>query len=171
MTDTQPSTIDASLASNAVHAGLEKAISMVEEDDIEASCWTRTQDALLDAWDDVSRILSGETQLVSAKPTQLRPKRRVFVNMSLPDSYMDLAGFPTVTYPPNKIRTSKYTPWTFLPKFLFEQFRRIANSTFSFIVHEGLTKKSSFWSWPSLKLSQSLQSQIPSLRFFHCLLF
>ncbi len=108
--------------------GLEKAISMVEEDDYDISCLNRTQDALWDAWDGLGRLLSGETQLVSTKPTQLRPKRRVFVNMPLPDSYLDLAGFPTVEYPGNKIRTSKYTPWTFIPKFLFEQFRRIANS-------------------------------------------
>lgn len=55
------------------------------------------------------------------------PRRRVFVNLPLPDSFLDAAGFPTVEYPANKIRTSKYTVFTFLPKNLWEQFHRIAN--------------------------------------------
>ncbi|KAI9257440.1 hypothetical protein BY458DRAFT_588874 [Sporodiniella umbellata] len=50
--------------------------------------------------------------------------RRVFVNMPLPEYY------ERPLYASNKIRTSKYTVVTFVPKNLFEQFRRPANLYF-----------------------------------------
>jgi hypothetical protein len=34
----------------------------------------------------------------------------------------------------NKLKTSRYTPWNFLPKNLFEQFRRLSNVYFTLIV-------------------------------------
>ncbi|KAJ3166505.1 hypothetical protein HDU88_003374 [Geranomyces variabilis] len=39
-----------------------------------------------------------------------------------------------IWWPPNKIRTAKYTPLTFIPRNLFEQFRRLANVYFLFTV-------------------------------------
>ncbi|KAH7104048.1 phospholipid-translocating P-type ATPase [Auriculariales sp. MPI-PUGE-AT-0066] len=43
-------------------------------------------------------------------------------------------GEPIVRYLRNKIKTSKYTPLTFVPKNLFEQFRRVANLYFLMLV-------------------------------------
>ncbi|KAI8099992.1 uncharacterized protein BX664DRAFT_382450 [Halteromyces radiatus] len=56
--------------------------------------------------------------------------RRVFFNLPLPTYEKDKRGHPKKTYVTNKIRTSKYTWWTFIPKNLFEQFRRAANMYF-----------------------------------------
>ncbi|KAL7420806.1 phospholipid transporting ATPase [Cryptotrichosporon argae] len=60
-------------------------------------------------------------------------RRQVFVNMALPAS-LQTAGEPTVRYVRNKVRTSKYTVFTFVPKNLFEQFRRAANIYFLILV-------------------------------------
>ncbi|KAI8375650.1 hypothetical protein EDC96DRAFT_541090 [Choanephora cucurbitarum] len=56
--------------------------------------------------------------------------RRVFVNLPLPDYELDNKGRPLQKYASNRIRTSKYTILTFVPKNLFEQFRRPANLYF-----------------------------------------
>ncbi|KAI9494577.1 hypothetical protein BDB00DRAFT_817387 [Zychaea mexicana] len=56
--------------------------------------------------------------------------RRVFVNLPLPKYELDKHSNPKRQYVTNKVRTSKYTLWTFVPKNLFEQFRRAANMYF-----------------------------------------
>ncbi|CAO3632171.1 unnamed protein product [Cunninghamella echinulata] len=56
--------------------------------------------------------------------------RRVFFNLPLPNYEKDKKGQPKKRYVTNRIRTSKYTWWTFIPKNLFEQFRRAANLYF-----------------------------------------
>ncbi|CAO3598046.1 unnamed protein product [Absidia cylindrospora] len=65
--------------------------------------------------------------------------RRVFFNLPPPDDNnvndsnknKNIFGRRTKRgYVTNKIRTSKYTWWTFIPKNLFEQFRRWANAYF-----------------------------------------
>ncbi|CAG8460212.1 3021_t:CDS:2 [Paraglomus occultum] len=66
--------------------------------------------------------------------TQTLPKRRVYVNTPLPPSEIDHNGDPIMYFVPNKIRTAKYTIFTFLPKNLYEQFRRVANMYFLFLV-------------------------------------
>lgn len=59
-------------------------------------------------------------------------KRSVVFNLPLPEEYLDPeTGKPTTTYSRNKIRTTKYTPLTFLPKNIFNQFvHNIANIYF-----------------------------------------
>ncbi|KAK0531607.1 phospholipid transporting ATPase [Tilletia horrida] len=58
-------------------------------------------------------------------------RRRVYLNVPLTQSETRKGTTdPAVRYPRNKVRTSKYTLVTFLPRFLFEQFRRIANIYF-----------------------------------------
>ncbi|KAJ3105718.1 hypothetical protein HDU97_007695 [Phlyctochytrium planicorne] len=44
-------------------------------------------------------------------------------------THASVSGFPS-----NKVRTSKYTIWTFIPKNLFEQFRSVANFYFTSLV-------------------------------------
>ncbi|KAJ3178458.1 hypothetical protein HDU87_003532 [Geranomyces variabilis] len=56
------------------------------------------------------------------------PPRTIHVNVPIaPDQ-------ARIWWPPNKIRTAKYTPFTFIPRNLFEQFRRLANVYFLFTV-------------------------------------
>ncbi|KAF0478018.1 phospholipid-translocating P-type ATPase [Gigaspora margarita] len=53
-------------------------------------------------------------------------ERQVFANIPIPEDKGQAKG----KYVSNKIITSKYNIWTFLPKNLFEQFRRAANMYF-----------------------------------------
>ncbi|KAK9720781.1 hypothetical protein K7432_003913 [Basidiobolus ranarum] len=59
--------------------------------------------------------------------------RRVYVNINLPSSALNRHGLPKTQFASNRIRTSKYTVLSFIPKNLFEQFRRIANVYFLFL--------------------------------------
>ncbi|ORY91437.1 hypothetical protein BCR43DRAFT_479794 [Syncephalastrum racemosum] len=56
--------------------------------------------------------------------------RRVFVNLPLPKYELRKNGKPKNEFVSNKVRTSRYTVWSFAPKNLFEQFRRAANMYF-----------------------------------------
>ncbi|CAI2164735.1 15565_t:CDS:2 [Funneliformis geosporum] len=64
--------------------------------------------------------------------------RRIYSNIDLPKDDLDRKGRPKAKYVTNKIVTSKYTMWTFLPKNLFEQFRRAANLYFLFMAILGM---------------------------------
>lgn len=61
-------------------------------------------------------------------------RRALYVNLPLPSDLLNHKGDPIVRYVRNKVRTSKYTIITFLPKNLFEQFRRAANIYFLALV-------------------------------------
>ncbi|KAI8331238.1 hypothetical protein BC941DRAFT_439399 [Chlamydoabsidia padenii] len=82
------------------------------------------------------RLLSKDKLLKkkSAFPTASTERRTIYVNMDLPPEELDDYGQPTHSFLGNKIRTAKYTWYTFLPKNLFEQFRGIANLYFLFLV-------------------------------------
>ncbi|KAJ2072233.1 phospholipid transporting ATPase [Coemansia sp. S155-1] len=60
-------------------------------------------------------------------------RRTVYVNVGLPPSELDGHG-RAPQYPANQIRTAKYTVVSFVPKNLFEQFRRAANMYFLFLL-------------------------------------
>ncbi|KAI9018386.1 hypothetical protein DFJ74DRAFT_621862 [Hyaloraphidium curvatum] len=66
----------------------------------------------------------------SLQPVTVPARRRIFVNLPQPDSFLDAAGFPSVQFPSNEVSTAKYSIITFLPKNLWEQFHRIANVFF-----------------------------------------
>ncbi|KAF9277994.1 hypothetical protein BGZ88_000862 [Linnemannia elongata] len=68
-----------------------------------------------------------------------KDSRRVFVNIPPPAQYLDKNGLPKLTFGSNRINTAKYTTLTFLPKNLFEQFRRVANMFFLFMAIIQLT--------------------------------
>ncbi|KAJ4469887.1 phospholipid-transporting ATPase 1 [Lentinula aciculospora] len=75
--------------------------------------------------------LPQETVETGAPSTEVPGARRnVYVNHSLGHSEFDQNGEPIARYKRNKVRTSKYTIVTFIPKNLFEQFRRVANIFF-----------------------------------------
>lgn len=63
-------------------------------------------------------------------------KRTVVFNKRLPEEFLDPeTGMPTTNYPRNKIRTTKYTPISFLPKNISNQFfHNIANIYFLILI-------------------------------------
>ncbi|SCV04284.1 LAMI_0H14884g1_1 [Lachancea mirantina] len=56
--------------------------------------------------------------------------RSIYYNMELPETMLDEEGKPATHYARNKIRTTKYTPLSFLPKNIFLQFNNVANIYF-----------------------------------------
>ncbi|EGN94457.1 hypothetical protein SERLA73DRAFT_96604 [Serpula lacrymans var. lacrymans S7.3] len=72
---------------------------------------------------------------VSSSATQIPGVRRnVYLNMLPTAMEVDQHGEPLVRYGRNKIRTSRYTLLSFLPKNLYEQFHRISNVYFLALV-------------------------------------
>lgn len=66
-------------------------------------------------------------------------QRRIYINMQLPQDMIDPeTGLPAKDYTRNKIRTTKYTPLSFIPKNLYYQFQNVANIFFLFIVILGV---------------------------------
>ncbi|KAG5734631.1 putative phospholipid-transporting ATPase DNF1 [Termitomyces sp. T112] len=72
---------------------------------------------------------------VGAGPSKVSGLRRnVYVNYPLSAMEVDQHGEPVVRFPRNKVRTTKYSIITFVPKNLYEQFRRVANLFFLALV-------------------------------------
>jgi phospholipid-translocating ATPase len=65
----------------------------------------------------------------------MQQRRNIYVNMKLPSSEYDYKGHQIHhNYASNRVRTAKYTPLSFVPKNLFEQFRNVANLYFLLMV-------------------------------------
>ncbi|KAF9556878.1 phospholipid-transporting ATPase 1 [Agrocybe pediades] len=74
---------------------------------------------------------------VEAQPSGPRipgARRNVYVNHPLSAMEVDHDGEPKARFVRNKVRTTKYTILTFVPKNLYEQFRRVANLFFLSLV-------------------------------------
>ena len=59
----------------------------------------------------------------------MQTRRKIYVNMKVPEEDLEEANYVS-----NRVRTAKYTPISFIPKNLFEQFRNVANLYFLFLV-------------------------------------
>ncbi|KAJ7444617.1 phospholipid-transporting ATPase 1 [Mycena galericulata] len=77
---------------------------------------------------------AGDDDAAEGKVKPEGRRRNVYVNTPLPRGEVDSNGDPLVRYPRNKVRTTKYTIVTFIPRNLYEQFRRIANLFFLTLV-------------------------------------
>ncbi|EUC67649.1 phospholipid-translocating P-type ATPase [Rhizoctonia solani AG-3 Rhs1AP] len=80
--------------------------------------------------------MPSEAPQPASQPTSqpVGERRTIYVNQPLPQSEKRSNGDPITRYVRNKVRTSKYTIVTFIPKNLYEQFRRIANLYFLALV-------------------------------------
>ena len=88
-----------------------------------------------DAGGDYDDNDNNELQRTASTSSYMQQRRNIYVNMKLPPSeYNDKGKRIQSHYVSNRIRTAKYTPLTFVPKNLFEQFRNVANLYFLFVV-------------------------------------
>ncbi|KIX09872.1 uncharacterized protein Z518_00953 [Rhinocladiella mackenziei CBS 650.93] len=76
---------------------------------------------------------SEESPMDEQKPEKGSQERTIYVNQPLPPEAKTEEGHIKAQYARNKIRTSKYTPLSFVPKNLWFQFHNIANVYFLFI--------------------------------------
>lgn len=70
----------------------------------------------------------------SALENEADRSRNIYFNRPLPRDGVDENGAPLEDFARNKIRTTKYTPLSFIPKNLVYQFKNIANMYFLLIV-------------------------------------
>ncbi|KAG0241368.1 hypothetical protein B0O80DRAFT_485445 [Mortierella sp. GBAus27b] len=84
------------------------------------------------------RVMTRADTKISLRKSK-KDSRRVFVNIPPPSQYLDKTGAPKLSFGSNRIKTAKYTTLSFLPKNLFEQFRRVANMFFLFMAIIQLT--------------------------------
>lgn len=110
--------------------GLRRQVSIAEPGHVKNTDTTTGQP--------LRRGLTRADTKISLRKTK-KDSRRVFVNIPPPAQYLDSNGLPKTTYGSNRINTAKYTTLTFLPKNLFEQFRRVANMFFLFMAIIQLT--------------------------------
>ena len=86
-----------------------------------------TSETRIDDTHEGSEILDGDGE-------QMTSNRKIFFNIPLPLELTDEDGNNLANFGRNKIRTSKYTPLTFVPKNLWYQFHNIANVYFLFLI-------------------------------------
>lgn len=116
--------------------GVGVAFDSAQKDDTPHSATADVEEAAEQTTkDEISSAGSSLDQGVKKGKRKPAKRRNVYLNIA-PTSLqeVDKKGEPLARYPRNKVRTSKYTIITFLPRFLSEQFRRLANVYFLFLV-------------------------------------
>lgn len=84
--------------------------------------------------DDTDRQDDGLRRMETGS-SYMQLRRNIYVNMKIPSTEYDVKGRRIDHhYASNLVRTAKYTPISFVPKNLFEQFRNVANLYFLFLV-------------------------------------
>jgi hypothetical protein len=87
-----------------------------------------------------SSHVAKETQHDHSEGNEDPPGRKVFFSVPLPNDMVSPEnGLPLTHYPRNKIRTTKYTPLSFVPKNLYYQFQNVANIFFFLIAVLGVS--------------------------------
>lgn len=82
---------------------------------------------------------SDATSIAETNNPEKTDTHRVYFNLPLPEDMIDEeTGGPARIYPRNKVRTTKYTPLSFIPKNMYNQFSNVANIYFLFIVILGV---------------------------------
>lgn len=86
--------------------------------------------------DPIEELIGNENE--ATDETGMRNKadelRNIYFNQPLPQDMLDEDNKPLANYPRNKIRTTKYTPLTFLPKNILLQFHNFANIYFLILI-------------------------------------
>jgi len=79
------------------------------------------------AWYD--KLAAFNVESLFSRHREPGPPRTIFLNEDLPPEYLGKNNKPKKEhiYTTNQVITSKYTIFTFLPRNLLEQFRRVAN--------------------------------------------
>ncbi|KAI8373465.1 hypothetical protein EDC96DRAFT_499461 [Choanephora cucurbitarum] len=84
---------------------------------------------------DNSRSNNNDLRRMDSTSSYMQLRRNIYVNMELPAcEYDEKGGRIQHNFASNRVRTAKYTPISFIPKNLFEQFRNVANLYFLFLV-------------------------------------
>ena len=78
--------------------------------------------------------MNDKTPMGQAPEKVKQEDRKIWMNIPLPDEAKTEEGYNKQVFVRNKIRTSKYTPLSFIPKNLWFQFHNIANIYFLFII-------------------------------------
>ncbi|CEP18412.1 hypothetical protein [Parasitella parasitica] len=85
--------------------------------------------------DDDDNQQQQQLRRMESTSSYMQERRHIYVNMKLPSTEYDDRGSQIHhNYASNRVRTAKYTPLSFVPKNLFEQFRNVANLYFLFLV-------------------------------------
>lgn len=80
-------------------------------------------------WKVLKTIAKADVGDLFSRKREPGPPRTVFANQPLPQEYFDERGRlrKEHLYVTNQVITSKYTVFTFVPRNILEQFRRVAN--------------------------------------------
>lgn len=116
------------------------------------------------------RQQSGNQGKMNDKP--VKGPRTIYFNQVLPPSAVNPeTGFPAEDYPRNKIRTTKYTPLSFVPKNLFYQFRNVANIYFLLILILGVSMRRQRGQSEAMASDNSFRGQNVTEQLFFIFLF
>lgn len=116
----------------AGHGGVRKRVSIIER-------FHRRVSSREEKRKSADRIIHSANGPANEENDEVQPEpRKIYFNLPIPDTERDEDGKLKANYPPNKIRTSKYTPLTFIPKNLWLQFHNIANMYFLFVIIMGV---------------------------------
>ncbi|KAJ7621473.1 phospholipid-transporting ATPase 1 [Roridomyces roridus] len=126
LSDGEDDTIDPELRLRTIRTAHSAITESIKADDRQ----TRRRRRFFRSRGEKYKDRKGDAEDGPGRPKPDGRRRNVYVNTPLPRGEVDSKGDPLVIYPRNKVRTTKYTILTFIPRNLYEQFRRVANMFF-----------------------------------------